>query len=77
MNIYIKLPVQIGWLKSLSVNHTVYLDYGFMATSEPQKYVINKIPVLLKGSLQNLDSGLDWTLDWTMDSGLDYGLTVL
>ena len=32
-------------LQSLSVNRTVYLSYDFMATSEPQKYVINKIPV--------------------------------
>ena len=30
-------------MKSSSVNHTVYLNYGFMATSEPQKYVINKL----------------------------------
>ena len=34
----------MGWY--FSVNHTVYLDYGFMATSKPQKYVINKIPVV-------------------------------
>ena len=35
-------------LKSSSVKHTVYLNYGFMATSEPQKHVIiiNKITVL-------------------------------
>ena len=32
-------------LRCSSVNHNVYLDYGFMATSEPQKYVINKISV--------------------------------
>ena len=38
------LSIQVGWYlaTSLSVNLTVYLTYGFMATSKPQKNVINK-----------------------------------
>ena len=32
---------------SSGVNHIVYLQYGFMATSEPQKNLINKRPGLV------------------------------
>ena len=35
----------LGWClpKKLSVNLSVYLHYGFLATTKPQKNVINKI----------------------------------
>ena len=40
-NIYIH-NIQVGWYFTIIVNYTVHLQYGFMATSEPQKKLINK-----------------------------------
>ena len=40
------LQLKVFHLKSASVNHTVYLDYGFVAISEPHKTINNKISLL-------------------------------
>ena len=57
-------------LNSSSVNHTVYLNYGFMATSESQKYVINRYFGIVKNVI-----GIDSIPYSTTNTGIPHNST--